>query len=406
MNIDDIDSFGDELGISDFDIGDSDSTNVADAVADALSETDASSPEEDINGLMEILGASDDESKEKGKKAKKPKRSLFKKKKKNDDSLNDDKANISETDVDGLSRIDESGVDVTTDGYLGNEDAALDDLALNDNFATTEDTLGFGISLDDMGFGEEEKTLDENEELIRKMDNGEIDEEELLDDEEKEDDKKKKKEKKKKEKKPKVKKEKKTKKIKVKKPKKPDVIIPIPRAFLIFSLSFIVLLSVFLIFGGKLYYYNNQMQKATAHYVNKDYNKAYDELSGMNLKESDMAFYNQVQTIMFVMHHYEQGIALAKLNNYEHGLDELIKGVSCYDKYQNIGRNYDCYDEMTEVLSWIDYELENTYGLSESEARELSLIEDRVDYAYKVRVLAKAARENNNTEEQPNDSNN
>lgn len=396
QNLDFSDALGliEDLGLSDLDFGeeleDGKTDAVADAVADAVNEADESSPEEDINGLLDILGGSEEEEEPIKTKKKKKKKGLFgKKRKKNEDDQEADQ------EMDDGEAIDQ-------EHEFNNENSEALDAA--EDMASKDDALDFGIAIDDMGFdAQEEKTLDENEELIRKMDNGEIDEDELLEDEEEEP--KKKKEKKKKEKKPKVKKEKKPKKVKVKKPKKPDVIIPIPRTFLIFALSFIVLFIVFLIFGGKLYYYNTQMQSATSHYVNKEYSKAYDELSGMSIKDDDVNFYQQVQTVMFVMHHYEAGVTLAKLDDYEHGLDDLIKGVAAYDKYQNVGRDLDCFDEMTEVLALINNELETVYGITESQARELSLLEDRADYAYKVRVLAKSARESN-MEEQQDDSNN
>lgn len=180
----------------------------------------------------------------------------------------------------------------------------------------------------------------------------------------------------------------------MKKEKAPDVVIPIPLPFLAFSVSFMALLIIVLIFGGKAVHYNNRIQSATAHYVNKDYSAAYNELAGMEFKDEDEDFYNQVQTVMFVLRHYEAGKNLVTLDNYENALDSLLKGVSTFDKYQNQGRDLDCFDEMKEVLGWIDIELEKTYGLTESEARELNLLEDSLDYAFKVRVIAKEAREN------------
>ena len=53
---------------------------------------------------------------------------------------------------------------------------------------------------------------------------------------------------------------------------------------------------------------------------------------------------------------------------------------------------------MAYVLSWIDIELERVYGLTESDARNLNNIEDREEYAFEVRVIAKNARLNNNSE--------
>ena len=133
-------------------------------------------------------------------------------------------------------------------------------------------------------------------------------------------------------------------------------------------------------------------------YVNEKYSEAYSEISGMSIKESDEPFYYQVYTVMLVDRHYEAGVSLAKADEYEDALDSLLKGIATFDKYQNVGREYGCYDDMNKVLGWIVDELNNTYGLTESKARELTLIENREEYAFIVRTLAKVARENNSEE--------
>ena len=48
---------------------------------------------------------------------------------------------------------------------------------------------------------------------------------------------------------------------------------------------------------------------------------------------------------------------LALLEDYEHGLDSLIKAVKMYDKYQNTARDLGCFDDMTVILGWVDHKL-------------------------------------------------
>ena len=74
--------------------------------------------------------------------------------------------------------------------------------------------------------------------------------------------------------------------------------------------------------------------------------------------------------------------------DFAHGLDSLVKAVKMYDKYQNEARELKCFDEMTVVLGWVENKLTTTYGVSLSEARELSMIKDDDDYAVKVRTIA------------------
>lgn len=370
-------------------------------------------PENQVSDLMNIMGITEEdeeageENKGKPKKKKKEKtknkKGFFSKHKKEKDS---------ESELDGDL---EKGVDFSdNEAQMGNSSDSVDinanesgdvDMFNLDAIANNAESDDYSFGLD-MDFGEEEnQDLDENENLIRQMDRGEIDEEEILSEEEdKEEKKKKKKEKKKKEKKPKKPKVKKVKAPKVKKPKEPDEIIPIPKVLIIFSFSFIVLLVICLIFGGNLKYYNEKMQRATTFYVNKDYEAAYGEISGLSIREKDQDFYNQVFTVMLVSHQYTAGKNLLAVGDYEQALHSYLKGVAMYDKYQNQARDLNCLDEMNGVLEQLNKELNDTFGLTESKARELNLLDNKEEYAYNVKVLAKKIMEKN--QEKNNDSNN
>lgn len=381
---------------------------------DSLNEGAENSAEEtlenQVSDLMNIMGITEEdeeageENKGKPKKKKKEKtknkKGFFSKHKKEKDS---------ESELDGDL---EKGVDFSdNEAQMGNSSDSVDinanesgdvDMFNLDAIANNAESDDYSFGLD-MDFGEEEnQDLDENENLIRQMDRGEIDEEEILSEEE--DKEKKKKEKKKKEKKPKKPKVKKVKAPKVKKPKEPDEIIPIPKVLIIFSFSFIVLLVICLIFGGNLKYYNEKMQRATTFYVNKDYEAAYGEISGLSIREKDQDFYNQVFTVMLVSHQYTAGKNLLAVGDYEQALHSYLKGVAMYDKYQNQARDLNCLDEMNGVLEQLNKELNDTFGLTESKARELNLLDNKEEYAYNVKVLAKKIMEKN--QEENNDSNN
>lgn len=362
-------------------------------------------PENQVSDLMNIMGITEEdeeageENKGKPKKKKKEKtknkKGFFSKHKKEKDSESELGGDLEKggdfSDNEAQMGNSSDNVDINANGSGDADMFNLDAIANN----AESDDYSFGL---DMDFGEEEnQDLDENENLIRQMDRGEIDEEEILSEEGKEE-KGKKKEKKKKEKKPKKAKVKKVKAPRVKKPKEPDEIIPIPKVLLIFSFSFIVLLVICLIFGGNLKYYNEKMQRATTFYVNKDYEAAYGEISGLSIREKDQDFYNQVFTVMLVSHQYTAGKNLLAVGDYEQALHSYLKGIAMYDKYQNQARDLNCLDEMNGVLEQLNKELNDTFGLTESKARELNLLDSKEEYAYNVRTLAKKIMEKNQEE--------
>lgn len=362
-------------------------------------------PENQVSDLMNIMGITEEdeeageENKGKPKKKKKEKtknkKGFFSKHKKEKDSESelggDLEKGVDFSDNEAQMGNSSDNVDINANESGDADMFNLDAIANN----AESDDYSFGL---DMDFGEEEnQDLDENENLIRQMDRGEIDEEEILSEESKEE-KGKRKEKKKKEKKPKKAKVKKVKAPRVKKPKEPDEIIPIPKVLLIFSFSFIVLLVICLIFGGNLKYYNEKMQRATTFYVNKDYEAAYGEISGLSIREKDQDFYNQVFTVMLVSHQYTAGKNLLTVGDYEQALHSYLKGIAMYDKYQNQARDLNCLDEMNGVLEQLNKELNDTFGLTESKARELNLLDSKEEYAYNVRTLAKKIMEKNQEE--------
>lgn len=353
--------------------------------------------DDDMKGLYDILSFDDQEEKddeilkleeEKTSKKKKKEKGLFFKRK-NRSKRKSDKGEKSSSDLLG----DESEEDF-------NDDISMGDLFSIDNEALENNETGLE-EFGDMFLGGEEESnaeYDENTRLMDEMDNGEYDEEDILRDNDEESPKKKK-EKKKKEKKKKVKKEKSKKEKKPKKVKKPkknkeaDIIIPISKPFIIFSVSLIILIVIALKLGGDYNNYITKTDSAVSYYLNQDYEAAYNQLVGLEMHEDDQFFYDKLETIMYVYRHYASHKELYELENYDQSLHTLLRGIKLYDKYKEQAREYDCFDDLTTILGWIDAALLEKYGITESQAREINLITNRNDYAEKVYKISDEVKE-------------
>ena len=222
-----------------------------------------------------------------------------------------------------------------------------------------------------------------------------------------------KKKKKKKEKKKKPKKQKKPKQKKPKKPKKekkpkepkgPEEIIKVPIPFLIFLLSVGALMVLGVLFGGSYYQYQTGISNATTYYVNQKYGQAYDELYHLDIKKDDEYFYGQVNTVMQVYANYRSYAELIKIGNYTDALDSLLNGVRMFDKYKDIARDeYNCYNDLSQALTWIDTALQDVYGITESEAREINLGGKKLAYSKRVAEIAgQAERKDAQTDDSDN----
>lgn len=390
-----------------------------------IEEEKGSFEEEDMQGLYDILGVNDTEEnqdndeismleKEKPKKknkkeekAKKAKKKFsFGKKKKS-------KKSEEETDDFDLDLGMNLGMDLSDDGLnKGFMEQNVDEDHEDPGLSIYSDIEDMGLGgFEDIFMGGEEtesqpdsKTgtgiLDDYDDYDNDDDMSDDEEEEPKKKEKKKKEKKEKKEKKPKEKKTKEKKPKKEKPNKQKKPKEPDQIIKIPVPFVVFCISIIVFLVVGLKLGGNYKYYMERTDAALTYYLDKNFDAAYDELQGLELNENDVNFYNQVETIMFVQRHYTSYKSLYSLKKYDQALFTLLRGIKMYDKYKDIAREYNCYDDMTLVLGWITTALQEKYGLTESAARELNLITDRHEYAEKIYNLADEAEARENALEE------
>lgn len=208
---------------------------------------------------------------------------------------------------------------------------------------------------------------------------------ESLDDIPEVDNKKKKKEKKKKDKKAKVKKPKaaKPKKVKVKKEKIPskDEYIKIPPLFIVFAFSVVAVFILAVYLGANVFSYSSNIDKASNYYVEKKYEDAYNILAGMDIKEEDKNFYNQVENIMKVQKYINDFETYMELEMYVYALESLVKGTASFDSNLNRASELGTYDILVEKSNEIDSLLKNYFNMSIEEARTLNQIINSVDFS-------------------------
>lgn len=373
------------------------------------------SSEDDMMGLYDILGVTpenagedtagieDLEKSDRSSKKKKKKRKLFGRKKR-EDTAEEQKVDLA---LD-LMQNGQKEAEALQEKATGSEENTSEEAEENTPQvegqpegtpgATPEDeTESINSLISDLGLGE---GLDD---IPEKTD--EPEEEQPAEDKKKKKKKKEKKKKPKKQKKPKQKKPKKPKKEKKpKEPKGPEEIIKVPIPFLIFLLSVGALMVLGVLFGGSYYQYQTGISNATTYYVNQKYGQAYDELYHLDIKKDDEYFYGQVNTVMQVYANYRSYAELIKIGNYTDALDSLLNGVRMFDKYKDIARDeYNCYNDLSQALTWIDTALQDVYGITESEAREINLGGKKLAYSKRVAEIAgQAERKDAQTDDSDN----
>ena len=192
----------------------------------------------------------------------------------------------------------------------------------------------------------------------------------------------------------KPKKEKKPKKVKVKEPPKPGDILKIkPKSIILFILLIAGIIMLIQVFGYSINY-NSKVNAAKDYFINGEYEKAYNSLSGMNLSGNEETIYNQSKVVMYVQRQYESYLNYRKMNMNTEAINALIKGVDRYQTYRAEGKELGVDDKMKESYDKIINALKDTYKISETEAISLADMSnsDFVTYYYKIEAYGEAVK--------------
>ena len=233
---------------------------------------------------------------------------------------------------------------------------------------------------------EDVQISDENQEIIREMDNEEAAKAK------KKTQKKAKKKEGKKEKKKKEKKPKKAKPPKPKKEKKPKEADPYPGRKLSFKKVFpIVLLGISL--GAVLFIlihlsadYSGK-QTAKDAFAAGDYQTCYVNLHGKSLNETEEQMYNKSQCILHIRMWYREYEMLEADGDGAKALDSLIQSVYGFPTLYEHAFRWDAENEVYEVyLNLLDI-LSDKYGVTEAQAQEIGALKSDIEYTRAVMAL-------------------
>lgn len=184
---------------------------------------------------------------------------------------------------------------------------------------------------------------------------------------------------------PKPKKEPKPKKPKKpKKPTRPQDMIKIKPGSLILFIMFVSGIVIFVQISNTAFQYQNSVSKANFYYQSGNYEKSYQYLQGVELKEADKHLYEQVITIMYLQKHYSSYEHYVELGMGVEALDSLIKGVSRYYEFNNKAKELGVSEQYDAIRVELVDALKTTFAISEAKAISYAALadEDFVQYYY------------------------
>lgn len=190
----------------------------------------------------------------------------------------------------------------------------------------------------------------------------------------------------------KVKKEKPKKEKKPKEPPKPEDILKIkPKSILLFLLlisGIIVLLCLL----NTSFHYGFAINRANRYLGNDNYEKAYQQLSGLELNDKDKDIYRQISVIMYVQRQYDSYNNYMKMNKKTEALNSLVKGIEKYDLYIDEAKSLGVGDDVEAIKNLILTALKDDFKISEAEVKNLvKLSQDNfTQYYLKIETYGEA----------------
>lgn len=152
----------------------------------------------------------------------------------------------------------------------------------------------------------------------------------------------------------------------------------------------VILAAMFLaaeISGTKIFSYHSTIKEATSFFDAGKYTDAYQEILGTDMKKTDQEIYDKIVTVMKVQRALNSYENYDNMKYYPDALNALLVGLKKYDENLDTARSLEVEEDLDSCRDKIVTLLDEEYGLSESQAREL-LVLDKTAYTDKVVAIA------------------
>ena len=146
-----------------------------------------------------------------------------------------------------------------------------------------------------------------------------------------------------------------------------------PTVIIVFTLF--IALAVLVIFGTKHFNYTQVIKKAADYFERHRYRLAYDEVSGVEVKEEDEELRDRIYTVMYVERLYESYENNMTLGRPDKALDALIRGLEKYDTHYEEAVELNVVEDIDLCKAKIIDALDKVFNLTEADAYEIMSLE-------------------------------
>lgn len=172
--------------------------------------------------------------------------------------------------------------------------------------------------------------------------------------------------------------------------------IPVPKSQIvpIAPLAVFIVLgiaaSVVIILGSNTKFYSANVKEAKELFIHQKYDKAYQNMLGLDIKEKDKKLYEQVEIVNFVDNKLQNYYSYKDIGRYEEALDSLLGGIRKYNEYSDKAENLGLYNEFESIYNEIAAQLNDEFCLSLEQANSI-LQMTHSEYSNNVELYAKEA---------------
>ena len=150
---------------------------------------------------------------------------------------------------------------------------------------------------------------------------------------------------------------------------------------------FFGLICVVVIFGTRSMSYRSAISNARTQFESRDYEGAYESLSGVNVSESYHELADKIRLCMKLQKELNSYANYYEMKMYLEALDSLVKGVRSYDEGKNKADEYEILNQYNELESKITSTLFSEFGVSETEARAINSSLSQDEYTAKLEEI-------------------
>ncbi len=161
--------------------------------------------------------------------------------------------------------------------------------------------------------------------------------------------------------------------------------VPTPVVLIVFLIF--AALGVMVVLGTKAFNYSQVIRKATDYFDRQKYHMAYDEVSGIEVKEKDEELRDRIYTVMYVERLYESYENNMMLGRRDKALDALLRGIEKYDEHYEEAVELGIEQDIVGVRAKITAALWTEFDITEDEARVLMALEG-FEYAETLKQYA------------------